>query len=105
MPINFRVDVESFVEVDEIGATAHEDVLAVIECIVGFRVYEGGCTASEFRAGFDEGNGDVVFGESDRCGDTGDAAAYDGDAAGGEKLFTERLRNFFDMRLSHGCTA
>ena len=46
MPIYVGEDIEAFVEIDEIGATAHENVLTVIEDVVCFGIDKGSSAAT-----------------------------------------------------------
>jgi hypothetical protein len=71
-------DAEAGVEVDEVGAAAEEDVLAVVDDFVGGGVGVGGGSAAYVGAAFEELDLVARGGEGAGCGEAGDAGAYDG---------------------------
>ncbi len=83
VPANFVLHAEASVEVDEIGATTEQDVLAVVDDFASSRMLIRRCPSAEIRATLEQGDAIANFGERAGSGETGEAAAYDGNGCGG----------------------
>ena len=90
VPADGVEDAEAAVEVDEGGATADEDVLAVVDDLASAGMLVGGGAAAEVRAAFEEVHAVAGVGEGAGGGDSGESAPDDGDG--------------FGLRVSHGET-
>ncbi len=76
-PADFVGDAHPTVEVEEVGAAAEEDVLAVVPCLAGLRVFKGTGAAAGGMAGFQERHRDACGFEGDGAGHPGEARADD----------------------------
>ena len=77
--MNLRVNADTAVEGEEVGAAAEEDVLAVVDDFVDAGVEIGGGAAAEVAAAFDELDVITGFGEGAGGADASDAGSDDGD--------------------------
>ena len=82
-PVDFVLHADAVIEADEVCAAAEEDVLAVVDDFVDAGMQIGGGAAAEVATALDELH--AIAGFSERAGGAhaGDAAADDGDGAGG----------------------
>ncbi len=80
LPVDEMFDADAAVEVDEVGAAAEENVLAVVEDFAGFGVFEGAGASAEGFAGFDEGDREAGGFEGNGGGHSRESTADDEDA-------------------------
>ena len=83
VPADGVEDAEAAVEVDERGAAADEDVLAIVDDLAGAGMFVGGGAATEVGAALEEVNAVACVGEGAGGGDSGQASADYGDGLGG----------------------
>ena len=81
--MNLRVNADTAVEGEEVGATAEEDVLAVVDDFVDAGVEIRGGTSAEVAAALDELDAIAGFGEGAGGADASDACSDDGDGGAG----------------------
>jgi len=79
-PLDEVADADAAVEVEEVGAAAEEDVLAVVEGFAGLGFFEGTGAPAEDSACFEEGDVEACGFEGDGGGHAGEAATDDDDA-------------------------
>ena len=72
--------VEAAIEVDEVGASADQHMLAVIDDLSGAGMFVGGGAASDVGAAFEQADLIAAVGEGAGGGESGEASADDGDA-------------------------
>ena len=90
VPVEAVGDADPAAEVGQIGATAHRDVLRVVEHLSGSRFAEGADPAAEHFALFEKLDGDSPLGQGHGRRHSGQPAA---DNADGYRIAeTERLR-------------
>jgi hypothetical protein len=82
VPADFSGDASLLVKVQEIGATTQKDVLAVIDGLARAGMLVGGSAAAEIRTALEESNPVAGAGKSASRGQSGEAAADDGDCRG-----------------------
>jgi hypothetical protein len=47
VPLNGIGHAQTLIEVEQVGATTHQDVLAIVEHLTSARVSEAGCSATQ----------------------------------------------------------
>jgi hypothetical protein len=50
VPLDGIGHAQALIEVEQVGATAHQDVLAIVQHFTSARVGEAGCSATEFAS-------------------------------------------------------
>ena len=73
---------EAAVEVEERGATADKDMLAVVDDLTSAGMFPGGGAATEVRAALEKMDAVAGAGQGAGGGDSGDASSDDGDGFG-----------------------
>ena len=103
-PVNRSATPMRLIEADEVGAAAEQHVLAVVDDFVdaGMQVRRG--AATEIAATFDELHAEAGFGQRTSGAHAGDAAADDGDGAGGASPDCS-VSGFKPVPLQNGATA
>ena len=56
VPLNGVGHAQALIEVKQVGATAHQDVLAIVQHFTSARVSEAGCSATEFASRLQHGD-------------------------------------------------
>ncbi len=82
VPVDDVEYAESVVEVDEMGAAAEEDMLAMVDGFSGALIGEAGGAAAEFFGCFDKGEVAAFAFKAKGGGESGDSAAEDQGAGG-----------------------
>jgi hypothetical protein len=80
LPADQVADAQPAVEVEQIGAAAEQDVLAVVELLAGLGLFERSGAATQGSSGFEQCDGDAGGFEGDGGGHAGEPAADDDDA-------------------------
>jgi hypothetical protein len=75
IPADFVSDADAAVELDEVGANAEENVLAVVDDFAGAGVFVGGSASAEVGAALEESDAEAGVGEGAGGGEAGEAAA------------------------------
>ena len=56
VPLNGVGHAQALIEVKQVGATAHQDVLAIVQHFTSARVGEAGCSATQFAPRLQHGD-------------------------------------------------
>ena len=94
MPFDELKHADTLVQVDQIRAASHEDMLAVVEHLARTGIDKAGRPPAQTLAGFDENGMTVRFNKTHRRGDTRQPAPDDGDTlAHGAPFFAFKMRH------------
>ena len=78
VPADLVGDTDAVVELDQVGADAKEDVLAVVDDLAGAGMFVGRSAAAEIGAALKKRYAKAGVGESAGSGESGEAAAGNG---------------------------
>jgi len=78
VPADLVGDTDAVVELNEVGADAEQDVLAVVDDFAGAGMLVGGGASPEVGAAFEESDAEAGVGEGAGSCESGEAAAGDG---------------------------
>ncbi len=78
IPADFVFHADALVELDQVGADAEENVLAVVDDFAGAGMFIGGSASAEIGAALEERHAEAGIGERAGCGEAGEAASGDG---------------------------
>src|SRR5215470_16149600 len=91
-PADFAVDAETLVEINEVGATAKKNVLAVVHDFAGSRMLVGRCATAKVGTPLEQGDLESDIGQSAARSQTGKAASNHGYGLPGSWLHAIRSR-------------
>ena len=77
-PADLVGDSDALVELDQVGADAEENVLAVVDNFAGAGMFLGRSAAAEEGALLEQGDAETGVGEGAGGGESGEAASGDG---------------------------
>ena len=78
VPADFVFDADAAVELDQVGANAKQNVLAVVDDLAGAGMLVGGSASAEIGAALEESDAKAGISKGTGGGETGEAAAGDG---------------------------
>ena len=80
VPANLIGDADALVELDEVGADAEENMLAVVDHFAGSGMLVGGGASAKIGTALEERDAETGVGKSAGGGEAGESAAGDGDS-------------------------